>query len=164
MSFQSFSEISSLVIDYTYQNSNKFVSLCHQFKISKCHLHGLFGNRLQDLVIDFQFKNILLLNWLNFYKGIFYNKKKLWGQTIANKNEVLLTIWLSPYLWFSWSCLLTWNNVCFHQVNSFGIIRTCMIHILPLFYDDNHHQVNYFGIIKTYMIHILPFFDEDNHL
>ena len=132
MSFQSFSEISSLVIDYTYQNSNKFVSLCHQFKISKCHLHGLFGNRLQDLVIDFQFKNILLLNWLNFYKGIF--DKRLWGQTIANKNEILLTIWLSPYLWFSWSCLLTWNNVCFHQVNTFGIIKTYMIHILPPFW------------------------------
>ena len=131
MSFQSFSEISSLVIDYTYQNSNKFVSLCHQFKISKCHLHGLFGNRLQDLVIDFQFKNILLLNWLNFYKGIF--DKRLWGQTIANKNEILLTIWLSPYLWFSWYCLLTWNNACFHQVSSFGIIKTCMIHRTYLF-------------------------------
>ena len=35
MSFQSFAEIFSLVIDYTDQNSNKFVPLFHQFTISK---------------------------------------------------------------------------------------------------------------------------------
>ena len=51
----------ALVIDYTYQNLNNFVSLVHQFKISKSHFHKLYGNRLHvpDNRLPIQKRNFL---------------------------------------------------------------------------------------------------------
>ena len=44
--------------------------LFHQFKISKSHVHKLFGNRLQEPGNRLPVQKDIILNWFNFDKEI----------------------------------------------------------------------------------------------
>ena len=100
----------TLVIDYTYQNLNNFVSLVHQFKISKSHFHKISGNRLHEP------DNRLPIQKEIFWTDFILNKRilsvKILRPNYSNQIEILLTNLPSLYLRFSWSCSLTWFNLC----------------------------------------------------
>ena len=44
------------------------MSLCHQFKISKCHVHNLSGNWLHEPGNRLPVQKDIILNWFNFDK------------------------------------------------------------------------------------------------
>ena len=56
------------------------------------------------------------------------------NSTLASSKPCIHTFTFSPFLMMT--ILIKWIL--------FGIIKNCKIHILPLFYDDNHYQVNSF--------------------
>jgi len=54
----------------------------------------------------------------------------LFDSSLASSKSCIHTFTLSPFLMMT--IIIKWFL--------FSIIKTCMIHILPLFYDDNHYQ------------------------
>ena len=58
----------------------------------------------------------------------------LFDSTLASSKSYIHTFTFSPF--FMRTIVIKWILFC--------IMKTCMIHILPLFGDDNHYQVNSF--------------------
>jgi len=143
------------------------VSLVHQFKISKSHFHKISDNRLHEP------DNRLPIQKEIFWTDFILNKRilivKILRPKYSNQIEILLTNWLSPYLSFSWSCLLTWFDLCssskmfwyhqnLHDIHSHSLDRTSSkfrnLSVNAEAWNVGAHQVKCFGIIKTCMIYI----------
>ena len=85
---------------------------------NKCHFQNQWLKKISS-------------RWIQIM-NIFWNMKPPNTPQLQKRNfhqiEILLRNWLSPYLRFSWSCLLTWFNLS-SSSKLFGIIKTCMIYI-----------------------------------